>query len=63
VACTIRMPNGAKFNPTVTRSATGIYYTDVTPDSAGDWHYRFVGTGAIVAVDEGYFNVSRSRFA
>jgi hypothetical protein len=63
VTCMVRAPNGTQTTPTVTKSATGIYYADVTVDQPGDWHYRMVGTGAVAAVDEGRFNVSRSRFS
>jgi hypothetical protein len=62
VVCRVRAPNGTQSTPTVTRTSTGIYYSDVTVDQPGDWRYRMVGTGAITAVDEGYFNVSFSRF-
>lgn len=41
----------------VTNSSTGVYYTDITIDESGTWIYRFVGTGAAVAADEGYFLV------
>jgi hypothetical protein len=62
-SCLFRMPNGSKFNVSATRSATGVYYATVVPDSAGDWYYRMVGVmSAGNAVDEGYFNVSLSRF-
>jgi hypothetical protein len=62
ITCTVLNPARLRFAASVTRSATGIYYADVTLDSAGDWRYRWTGTGAIVAADEGILAVDRSRF-
>ena len=47
---------------TITRSATGIYYKDVTVSNDGLWYYRFEGTGAVIAAGEGSFEVRRSEF-
>ena len=40
-----------------TKDATGVYHGDVEPDAAGTWSYRFAGTGAMVAAEEGTFIV------
>ena len=32
---------------TLVRSATGIYYVDVSATEAGDWSYRFAATGSL----------------
>lgn len=36
----------------VVKSATGIYYYDLTFDEAGTWYVKWTGTGTVVAVDE-----------
>lgn len=47
---------------TITKSGTGVYYQDFTPTTEGIWDYRWIGTGAIQAADEGAFNVPNSEF-
>jgi len=47
---------------TVTRSAAGEYYKEITVDEAGYWYYRWEGTGAVVAAGEGYFMIRESQF-
>lgn len=42
----------------VVKSSTGVYYIDITPDAAGTWHYRFSGTGAVIAAEEASFSVT-----
>ena len=42
---------------TVTKSATGIYYRDVTMATAGKWLYRFTGTGSCIAVSVQAVNI------
>lgn len=39
------------------QDATGVYHGDHEPDTAGTWTYRFAGTGALVAAEEGTFAV------
>jgi hypothetical protein len=34
----------------------------VVPDNEGVWDYRWVGTGDVVAAEEGSFNVPNSEF-
>jgi hypothetical protein len=46
----------------ITRSGTGAYYKDITPDVYGDWAYNALGTGGVQAVDEWHFEVKHSRF-
>lgn len=38
---------------TVTKSTTGVFYRDLTPDAPGEWRIRWVGTGTVAAVEEG----------
>jgi len=40
---------------------TGVYKTDVTPDEAGFWHFEWTGTGNVVEVEPGWFEVRRRR--
>ena len=42
---------------TVDKDAAGIYSKTITPDEAGYWKYRFVGTGAVVAANSFKFYV------
>ena len=50
-------------DPEVVRSATGIYYIDITVDAAGYWFYRFASSTSGVASAEGYFDVVESHFS
>ena len=48
-----------------TKSATGIYYFDIEPDEAGQWHFRIYGEtsgGAAQGAAESTFEVSTSEF-
>lgn len=47
---------------TVTRSATGTYYKDITFDEGGIWWHRWEGTGAVETADEEDMEVSWSEF-
>lgn len=46
----------------VTKSSTGVYYADYTVTEEGNYDYRMVGTGAVVAAVEGFFQVPDSGF-
>lgn len=41
----------------ITKSATGTYVAYLTLDEAGTWYYRWIATGAVVAQEEGTFDV------
>lgn len=41
----------------VVKDATGQYHMDIPVDASGRWHYRFVGTDAAKAAEEGDFYV------
>ena len=45
----------------VTKSATGVYYKDVTPDAVGTWVYRWIGTGNAAGVAESPFLIMASE--
>lgn len=60
VAVKVRDPSGNVSTYTyalsqVTKQETGVYYMYVTIDEAGEWWYRFEGTGAVIAADEMHF--------
>lgn len=66
VTLTVRKPDQTATDYTyaagqVTRSGTGVYYRDVDIDQAGEWNYRFAGTGALVVAEEGRFYVRQRR--
>lgn len=46
----------------VTKTSTGIYKFTKTVDAAGVWAVRAVGTGTVVAADEGLFVVDDGNF-
>lgn len=37
---------------TVSKNSTGVFYKDVALDAAGEWGYRWVGTGAVAVTGE-----------
>jgi hypothetical protein len=47
---------------TITKDSTGVYHVDVIPTNEGIWDYRWVGTGTVVAAEEGAFNIPDSQF-
>lgn len=60
VSATIRKPDASIVNHTynpgsIVRDSVGLYHLDVAVDQAGDWFYRFVGTGAVAVADEKTF--------
>ena len=44
------------------KSATGVYYADVSVTAGGDWVYRWTGTGALQAATEGQFVAALTAF-
>jgi hypothetical protein len=47
---------------TITKSAVGIYYKDVTVSNDGIWYWRYEGTGTVIAAGESSFIVRPSEF-
>lgn len=41
--------SGSTITATPTKDSTGAYHYDLTLTAAGDWYYRFIGTGAVTA--------------
>lgn len=46
----------------LTKSATGVYYIELTLGVAGTWYANWTGAGALVVYDEFDFVVLKSRF-
>lgn len=40
------------------KDGTGDYHVDIACDQAGQWFYRWTGTGAVAAAEDGEFMVS-----
>ncbi len=63
VTASVRKPDGTITNYVVAsaqiiRDGVGLYHLDIGPlDQAGDWFYRFVGTGTVATSAEGTFYV------
>jgi hypothetical protein len=45
----------------IVKSATGVYYFDITLSTAGEWWYSWTGSGSIVAADEERILVEGTR--
>ena len=45
----------------IVRDAAGSFYYDLTLSAAGNWSYRWVGTGAAASVEEGSVHARASR--
>ena len=55
-------PDGTASTVTASNTGTvGEYAGSVTVDQAGLWEYRFTGSGAVVAAEEGRFLVRTQR--
>lgn len=50
------------YSGSVSRLSTGIYYKDLEVGEEGQWFYRFVSSGTVVAAGEDFFIVTRSEF-
>lgn len=46
----------------VVKAGTGFYYIDVDLSAAGEWYYRFNGTGAVVAAGEQLLRAAVTQF-
>ena len=42
------------------KDGTGVYHVDITTATAGQWTYRWEGTGTVQQADEGSFVVEAS---
>ena len=62
VTLTVKDPGGTSTSYTyaagqLTRVSAGRFYRDVTMDTEGTWLYKFVGTGACIAVGWRQINI------
>jgi hypothetical protein len=60
VSLTVAKPDGSLTvysSGQVSHDGPGVFHVDVTADQAGDWVWRWVGTGAAADVETGYFSV------
>lgn len=67
VVCKYRDPRGVSTTKRyslaeVTKDSTGNYHVDVDLTIAGQWFYRFEGTGVVVAANEAAFTASPTVF-
>lgn len=69
VTLTIRLPDGSQVVSayggataagTITKDATGLYHADYLPLTEGEHRWRWAGTGAAHAPDEGKFTIRGS---
>lgn len=64
VSLIVQDPDGVDttytYPASVSKSATGVYYYDLTLSAAGLYCYRWVGTGAAAAVEEGNIQSAES---
>jgi hypothetical protein len=60
---TVKDPAGNATTPTVVKDSTGNYHAtvDTTGGPAGQWWYRFSGTGAALGAEEDFFTVEASK--
>lgn len=59
VTLTVLSPDGVPTVLVPTMSSTGVWTATFAPDMAGTWNYRWGGTGALVAAEEGTFTIRR----
>lgn len=45
------------------RDSLGHFHVDISIDEAGTWYYRWIGTGAVQAAEEGHFTVREPHIA
>lgn len=57
VALRVRKPDGSVLTPTPTSSVVGTWSATLSVDLSGWWTFRFIGTGANAAAEEGRFFV------
>lgn len=56
----VLLPDGTTTSPTPTTPSTGVKRAEVPITMSGNWHYRWVGTGAAAGAAEGVLVVRRS---
>lgn len=62
VTVQVLSPDGVTSTASATKTATGVYYTDVDLNDPGPWVVRFVGTSPVVSAAETTIEVAASGF-
>jgi hypothetical protein len=67
VTCRVKSPTATTVyvygtDAALVKDATGVFHLDVSAATAGQWYYRWEGTGAVEQADEGAFVVTASAF-
>lgn len=57
VTLTVQAPSNVQSTPTPIRDSAGKYHYDLPVTQSGVYFYRYVGTGAVSAVEEGQISV------
>lgn len=57
---TVRTPGGTTVTPSVANDSTGNYHADVDVDRPGEWSFRWIATGTLIATEAGSFYVRKS---
>jgi hypothetical protein len=63
----VKLPNAgtqifAYGSSSMVKDATGLYHYDYATTNSGDFFYRWVGTGTVIAAAEGSFTAGPSAF-
>lgn len=61
VDLTVEAPDGTQTTPTPSSTATGIWTWDQSLTQSGVWVFKWVGTGAVTAVESVEVYVRRER--
>lgn len=59
----LKDPTGTVTTPSVLTGSTGVYAAEFTVTRHGTWAYRWEGTGAVQAAEEGKILVRASNFS
>lgn len=64
VTCKVRTPSGTVTSHLdAANPSAGVFTKEIEVTEAGMWRFRFEGTGAVKAAEEGFFDVEESVFA
>lgn len=59
VVLKVMAPDGTSTTPTPTSEGFGVYWHPLDLTQAGRWVFRWTGTGAVIATEEGTIDVRR----
>lgn len=65
ISCAVQSPQGSRtyaygVDPEVTKTSTGVYNLDLTLAAAKEYRYKWSGTGALVASEQGRIAVRKA---